>query len=139
MKGASHILVDFPGSTANAGEPSRRRSLGPSSAYLIPYTSEELINWSNDENGQYDWVVLRRKQRRQPDVNVPDIVEETYWYYFDKQNYRIYRREQLGNEGQIRLVSEGLHGLAKINRVPLFTMRVSDGLWLDEQGCADSA
>ena len=30
----------------------------------------------------------------------------------------------------MELVSEGLHGLATAARVPLLTMRLSDGLWL---------
>jgi hypothetical protein len=42
----------------------------------------------------------------------------------------VYRREQQGNESVVELVSEGLHALAKAARVPLLTMRLSDGLWL---------
>ena len=86
---------------------------GLSRAYLFRYGAEELINWSNDENGQYEWVVLRRQQRRQPKVESPEIVEETYWYYFDKQEYRVYRREQREQESHIELVSQGDHGLAQ--------------------------
>lgn len=128
--GASHILIDFPRGEKVPVNRAEEDAAGLSRAYLLEYTAEELINWSNDEHGQYEWVVLRRKQRRQPNVERAEIVEETYWYYFDKTQYRVYRREQHGNETSVELISEGLHALAKVNRVPLLTMRVSDGLWL---------
>jgi hypothetical protein len=128
--GASHILIDFPRGDQAPVNRAEEDAAGLSRAYLLEYTAEELINWSKDEHGQYEWVVLRRKQRRQPNVERPEIVEETYWYYFDKSQYRVYRREQQGTAANIEVISEGFHALAKVGRVPLLTMRVSDGLWL---------
>ncbi|HXE13030.1 MAG TPA: hypothetical protein VN633_12970 [Bryobacteraceae bacterium] len=131
VAGASHILLDFPRLDRQAVNRAEEDAAGLSRAFLVRYTAEELINWSNDENGQYEWVVLRRKQRRQTKVESSEIVDETYWYYFDKQQFRIYRREQHADKkAPVELISEGPHALAKLNRVPLFTMRVSHGLWL---------
>jgi hypothetical protein len=130
VSGSSHILIDFPRHDRAAVNRAEEDAAGLSRAFLIRYTAEELINWSCDENGQYEWIVLRRKQRRQPNVESAEIVEETYWYYFDKQQFRIYRREQRAEKSHTELVSQGLHGLAKANRVPMFTMRVTEGLWL---------
>ena len=53
---------------------------------------------------------------------------ETRWIYYDREKYRIYRRRSEG--GKIELMDEGRHGLAGQRRVPLFELRVSDGLWL---------
>jgi hypothetical protein len=128
--GASHTLIDFPRVEQTPKNRAQEDETGLSRAYLLEYSAEELINWSNDENGHYEWVVLRRRQRRQLEVESAALVEETYWYYFDKQQYRVYRREKQGSENHTELVAQGFHGLAKVNRVPLFTMRVSDGLWL---------
>jgi hypothetical protein len=128
--GAAHILVDFPRLDRTPVNRAEEEAAGLSRAYLFRYGAEELINWSNDEHGQYEWVVLRRQQRRQLKVESPEIVEETYWYYFDKQEYRVYRREQREHASHIELVAQGAHGLAHLSRVPLITMRVSDGLWL---------
>ena len=128
--GSSHILVDFPRIDRTPVNRAEEEECGASRAYLIRYGSEELINWSNDEHGEYEWVVLRRTQRRQPSIDRTEVVDETYWYYFDKQEYRVYRREGQTGEADIQLISKGLHGLCKQQRVPLFTMRVSDGLWL---------
>lgn len=130
VNGAAHILIDFPKGAGYAVNRAEEDAAGLSRAYLLEYKADELINWSNDEYGQYEWVVLRRKQRKQPSVDRAEIIDETYWYYFDKQRYRVYRREQRGAESMVELVSEGLHGLAKAGQVPLLTMRMSEGLWL---------
>jgi hypothetical protein len=51
--------------------------------------------------------------------------------YFDKTSYRTYRRTERGNEqSSIELVEYGAHALVKLSRVPLFTLQVSEGLWL---------
>ncbi len=47
-------------------------------------------------------------------------------------NYRLYRTEGDNSESKNVpvLIDEGKHGLAAQNQVPLFEMRVSEGLWL---------
>jgi hypothetical protein len=129
--GRSHILVDFPrASTAPLNRAEEDRS-GLSRAFLVRYEAEELINWSRDARGEYEWVVVRHRIQRQPDVDSPDILDETYWYYFDKTQYRTYKRiEQKDEKGSITLVSQGPHALANQMIVPLFTLQVTDGLWL---------
>ena len=127
--GAAHILVDFPKSQDSPANRAEEEAAGLARAYLLRYGAEELTNWSKDEHGQYEWVVLRRRQRRQPTVDSATVLEETYWYYFDKQEFRVYRKVS-GREQKVELISEGRHGMAKLHRVPLFTLRVSEGLWL---------
>ena len=90
-----------------------------------------MINWSVEEHWEYDWVVLRQKVRRQPDVNSAETVEETYWRYYDRTKFEVYRRtERQGSESIITLIDSGSHAYSRENRVPLVTMQVSDGLWL---------
>lgn len=129
--GASHILLDFPkASTAPQNRAEEDRE-GISRAFLVPFEEEDLINWSCDERGEYEWVVLRRKLRRQPRVDSSATVEETYWYYYDKQFYKTYRRIEGGDDPQsIELVAEGTHCLARVSRVPLITLKLTQGLWL---------
>jgi hypothetical protein len=75
--------------------------------------------------------VLRQKVRRQPSINAPDEVEETYWRYYDRSGFQTYRRsEGQGKESIISLVDSGPHAYGRENRVPLVTMQVTDGLWL---------
>lgn len=129
--GKSHILIDFPRVTQQPGNRAEEDAIGASRAYLIRYSAEDLINWSVDERGEYEWIVLRQSVEKQPDVRSADVVRETYWYYFDKEQYRTYRRIEAENRpSDIQMIAEGPHALIRQQRVPLITLQLSDGLWL---------
>ena len=131
ITGQSHILIDFPRPETAARNRAEEDITGLSRAFLIRYDAEELINWSCDERGDYEWIVLRTKMERQLSVDSPELVRETWWTYYDKTQFRQYRRVQ-GSDGDsgIDLVSEGFHAMARQMRVPLVTLKVNDGLWL---------
>src|SRR5581483_11051221 len=66
-------------------------------------------------------------------IDSPEVVEETYWHYYDRTEYRTYRRiedEDSPAGAGIQLIAQGLHGLARQHRVPVFTLQFGDGLWL---------
>jgi hypothetical protein len=130
--GASYILVDFPRQAGPAANRAEEERLGASRAYLVEYRAEDLINWSLDEQGNFAWVVLRTTGLRQDAVSDAGWVKETRWLYYDKEEYKIFRRAEgeTGQKGQPELVASGRHGLAGLHRVPLFSLKVSEGLWL---------
>lgn len=131
VSGRSHILLDFPRFDAAAANRAEEDAAGLSRAYLIRYQPEDLINWDTDEHGNYEWIVLRQTGRRQPSVDSDEVVEETYWYYYDKREFRTYRRSgKDGSSGSISLIRRGPHCLSKINRLPLVTLEFSEGMWL---------
>ena len=128
--GSSHILVDFP-----RGKPAVNRAeedeSGNSRAYLLAYSREELINWSHDPQGRYEWVVLRTESLRKQSIEDLEWSNETHWAYYDKTTYKIYQQAEVaGKSSEIEMIASGTHGLAKQSRVPLFDMRVPEGLWL---------
>jgi len=129
--GRSHILIDFPRRANSPTNRAEEDATGASRAYLVRYQAEDLINWSADDRGEYEWIVLRQSIERQPNVESPDIVKETYWHYYDKSEYRTYRRlERKNGPANIGLIAQGAHALVRQGRVPLVTLQVSDGLWL---------
>ena len=132
VAGRSHILIDFPRVAQAVANRAEEDAAGVSRAYLVRYQAEDLINWSMDERGEYEWVVLRQSIRRQPRVDSPEVVDETYWFYYDRQEFRTYRRVEAPGQptADIELLSQGPHGLIRQQRVPLLTLKVSDGLWL---------
>ncbi len=131
IAGRTHILVDFPRAAKTPTNRAEEDAAGLSRAYLVSYQAENLINWSLDEYGEYEWIVLRQKTQRQLSVNSPDVVEETYWRYYDRSGYQVYRRtERQGDKGIISLVDSGFHAYSREQKVPLVTMQVSEGLWL---------
>jgi hypothetical protein len=131
VSGKSFVLIDFPRFGRPAGNRAEEDERGASRAYLVSYGADELINWSYDEHGHYQWVVLRTQSLRKAKIEDAAWVKQTRWVYYDKETYRIYEQAENGTErGPIDLVSEGRHGLAKQARVPLVELRVSEGLWL---------
>ena len=101
----------------------------------MSYSADELINWSYDDHGQYQWVVLRTQSLRKERIEDAAWAKQTRWVYYDKEKYRIYEQAEARNAAGARLRwwPKGRHGLAKQLRVPLVELRVSEGLWLLEQ------
>lgn len=129
--GGSLILIDFPRISMTASSRAEEEALGASRAYLVDYTPENLINWSVDTRGNFEWVVLRSKYLRKLLPEDPTPVEETIWAYYDQTTYRLYRGvAENGRYSTIELIDSGRHAMANQSRVPVIEMKVSDGLWL---------
>jgi len=130
VHGVAYVLVDFPKPAAPALSRAQEAALGQDRAYLVQCSAPEVINWSHDEEGNLDWVVLRTSGLRQEEAGEGAWVPETRWWYYDKERFAAYRRRD-GVEGSKPVrVDEGRHGLAKLGRVPLFELQISEGLWL---------
>ncbi len=141
--GSSYALVDFPRQHRRLQNRAEEEAAGAANAYLVSYAADEIINWSTDERGEFDWVVIRTSQLRRIRVEDAEPMVETNWHYYDRENFRSYR--QISKPGMfgtsteaspVELVAEGLHGLAKQRRVPLFEMKLSDGMWLTNKAAS---
>jgi hypothetical protein len=140
--GKSHILVDFPKGGRTVETRAEEDAEGVSRAYLSGYSPEELINWSIDEHGNYDWVVLRTSHLKKGNVDDSKWMTATRWIYYDRETYRVYEQARPeGGSGEwisgisdadspVAMVASGLHGLAKQRKVPLFDLAIPEGLWL---------
>jgi hypothetical protein len=129
--GKSYVLIDFPRLKDSAATRAEEDDRGASRAYLVSYAADELINWSFDEQGHYQWVVLRTQTLRKDKLEDTGWCKQTRWVFYDKETYRIYEQTEDGSrQGSIEVVAAGAHGLAKLMRVPLVEVRISDGLWL---------
>lgn len=130
--GKSYIALDFPKLPVSVTNRAEEDALGRSRAYLTEYSPQELINWSTDEAGRFEWVVLRTSFLRQEQPGKGEWQRHTRWIYYDRECYQVYLDEAASNSGAAnpRLVDEGRHGLASQNMVPLFELQISEGLWL---------
>ena len=128
VSGRSFAVVDFPRVNAPALTRAEEDATGRSRAYLVDYGAEEVINWNYDQQGGLDWVVLRTSCLQQSRVEDAKWEKETRWIYYDRENFRIYSKA--GDAKEVELIDEGRHALASLQRVPVFEMKVSEGLWL---------
>lgn len=127
--GKSYLAVDFPRANGPALTRAEEDESGRSRAYLVGYGADEVINWSHDDKGEFEWIVIRTSWLKQDSVKTFGWKRETRWIYYDRERFEIYERR--GNdEKTIELIDQGLHGFAGIRRVPVFELRVSEGLWL---------
>ena len=127
--GKSFIAVDFPRVGSSARNRAEEEASGRSRAYLTPYNADEVINWSTDDRGELEWMVIRTTWLKQDSVRSLGWKRDTRWLYYDRQRYEIYEKRG-GDSKEIDMVESGLHAFAGIARVPVFEMRISEGLWL---------
>jgi Domain of unknown function (DUF4055) len=130
--GKTYVALDFPRFSQPAPNRAEEDATGRSRAFLVEYTPNEVINWSHSSDGNLEWIVIRTSCLRQEKVTDSEWKRETRWIYYDREDFRIYSRVE-GTEAHnavIRLIDEGRHGLAAQRRVPVFQLKVSDGLWL---------
>ena len=130
--GTSYVLVDFPKVQVAVETRGAEDQSGRSRAYLVGYAADDLINWRHDDEGNFEWVVLRTTATESNDSKDGDWKRVTTWVYYDKTTYRVYKQSGsgYGEGGAIEQVDGGFHGLAKQSRVPLFRMQVPEGMWL---------
>jgi hypothetical protein len=127
--GKSFVVVDFPRADSPALTRADEDASGRSRAYLVAYNADELINWSHDQGGDLEWVVIRTSLLKQDSVRTFGWKRETRWIYYDRERFEIYERRG-ADQKTIELVDHGNHGFAGIGRVPVFDLRVGEGLWL---------
>ena len=80
----------FRESAKQAGTRAEEDATGASRAYLVDYAADDLINWSLDEQGNFEWVVIRTADAQEGRVEDAEWRTETRWSYYDKQKFRIY-------------------------------------------------
>jgi len=128
--GASYIVADFPRVRTGVSNRAQEDAAGASRAFLAGYNPTDIINWSRDEYGNFEFVTIRSKALR-ANPQQTGWYEETRWIRYDRQEYAVYRAADEGEGSNVpALVDRGAHGFAGARAVPVFELRTSDGLWL---------
>jgi hypothetical protein len=78
-----------------------------------------------------EWIIFRTSWLKQDRAKAHGWKRQTRWIYYDRENYEIYEKDK-----EIELVERGCHGFAGIKRVPVYELRVSDGLWLTNKAAS---
>ncbi len=131
--GRSYVVVDFPKTGTAPKTRAEEEAMGRSRAFLVKYGADELINWSVDALGELEWVVFRSSVTRQDSVQQFGWKTEQQWLYYDREQFQKFVKKEGGG---VELVEEGPHGFAALRRVPVFEIKVSDGLWLTNKAAS---
>jgi len=126
--GDSYTVIDFPRINGAVLTRAEEDASGQSRAYLVDYSADEVINWNYDQTGGLEWAVIRTSVLQQSKVTDAKWERETRWIYYDRENFQIFRRTS--ETSPVEPVDQGRHALAPLGRVPLFEMKLSEGLWL---------
>jgi hypothetical protein len=132
----AYLLIDLPPKPVgreyqNAAEEKQAGQLNP---YLCIYDPRHVINWSYDDAGNLDWIVIYNRE-----IDAKPLEEaKTFdrWYYFDKTEFKVFEREVSEKEttvpdnAEADLVRAGRHALSDVGRVPIKRFEVPEGLWL---------
>ncbi len=98
--GTAYVLVDFPRSMAPAANRAEEEAAGRARAYLVDYSAPEVINWSKDEEGNFEWVVTRTSSLRQKEPGDRRWIRETKWVHYDKEEFKTYQKVEGRGEGR---------------------------------------
>ncbi|MBX9601246.1 MAG: hypothetical protein K2X35_09585 [Bryobacteraceae bacterium] len=130
LDGAVYVLTDLPGDAGEAANRQEQREMGRLDPYLATFPASQVINWSEDAQGNLEWIVLATSERRQEFGAKPEFIDT--WWYFDRENFRQYqaRRDGAGKARTPEVVSEGRHAMADRGRVPVRRISVPPVLWI---------
>lgn len=129
--GVSYVLVDFPRAARRPETLAEEDLEGTGRAYLSGCAADQLVNWSTDSRGEFEWVVIRLTSLTKKSPADSVWLRETRWLYYDRKDFAVYRRlEGAGASGAVELLDSGVHPFSKIGKVPLYALRVPEGMWL---------
>lgn len=135
--GRAVCLVDLPrGDGQQFATLAEEKAAGVTNPYIVKYDPRQITNYSFDADGQLNWIIFSTRLTENPDPFAAPLTFD-YWYFFDRQQYAVYRREVKADEnGTVpddavaTRTSTGPHALAALNRVPVIYCQVPEGLWL---------
>lgn len=114
--------------------------------YCVLYDPRQVFNWSLDQYGNLEWIVIKTMSFRQPDP-LKQVEQTAHWWIFDKRMFHHWQytnpkpsdstAEAFFNNSitddsdkvLATLVAEGEHSLASQNRVPVRVCELPISLW----------
>lgn len=133
--GTSYILCDLPTRSQEYANAAEERASGQLDPYACIYDPRQAINWEKDSYGNLKWIVFTVRKIESVPLGAAQTYD--YWYFFDQENYAVYRR--LVPEGETKTPDDGVaelygnpgrHGRADAKKVPVICVDVPEGMWL---------
>ncbi len=90
-----------------------------------------MINWQRNEDGEFEWVVLRGERLVADGPNGGNLRTERNWIYYDRQKYARFRQTEVdGKKGPIEAHRRGDARAGEAEPDAGVRDQMGDGLWL---------
>ncbi len=131
VHGTSYTLLDFPRIQEPLLTRADEEASGGRRGYLQHISAMDVTDWSHDERGVLEWIVIKNSRVRRLKATDAETMVETRWTYYDRETFQVCQSfESRGKSTEPTKIDEGRHGLAGLNQVPVFELRLNDGLWM---------
>lgn len=119
-------LIGRPSDMSSDMSQAEAEAAGVDGAVLTAYTAEEIFDWSRDEAGELEWIVLHKKKLRRKFPNDRYVVET--FRYVDRAQYATWEAtlDPETKQKQLRFMGGSEHSLGV---VPFVMLEVPEGLW----------
>jgi hypothetical protein len=126
--GKAFIQIDFPASEYTAKSRSEEQQLGLDCGYLIAHHPLDVINWSHDQKGQLNLLVVRNPNGQHSAPQALNADTEVLTIYTPSEFITLEKSH--GDQGSARILQRGAHPCSKEGILPFVTIGLSDGMWL---------
>lgn len=126
--GKTYVQIDFPASSYRAKSRSEEVQLGLDCGYLIAHHPLDVINWSKDDSGNINLLVIRNDNAassntagRSSELNLLTI--------YTKEEFITIETDSSGRTAP-RILKKGPHAGTQRGILPFISINLTDGMWL---------
>lgn len=127
------------------------KAAGLDQPYLVSYSPQNIFNWSVDQYGNLNWIVIKTIEVTQDDP-LGKLEYSAHWWIFDRKKFQHYKYvsakdvsantavffnrtgETIGDaNARAELVLEDTHALSNFNQVPIKVFQLPMNLWFSSR------
>lgn len=126
--GKAYIQLEFPTSSYKAKSRSEEVQLGLDCGYMVSHHPLDVINWSHDEKGNLNLIVIRNHGEDNANSRSRKAQTETFLVYTPEEYLKV--EKAIGSEEDARVLYRGTHPGSAEGIVPFVSIGLSEGMWL---------
>jgi len=126
--GKSFIALEFPKREASFSSRLEEEAFGVDRGYLTSIHPTDVLNWEYNPEGKLIWMTVKLDGGKQNSLLDPDKQSSRYLIYTETEFFIVV--QDPSSDISIRVAERGFHSCASENRLPVFEIALSDGLWL---------
>lgn len=127
IKGRIGVVVDNPATSVPLSKADEKAMGVRTYAYIVG--PEQLLDWSKDENGSLNWILIQEAMRDDADPLESSGDERPRYRLWTKQDWRLFEEQGKGRNKKVVEVDQGHHGLGEVP-VILHDNIISDDDWV---------